>query len=201
MRARGRLAVTSRIRSMDWMAPSGLTVHGAGLFLAGQVVARFARITLGGVSAVESLPEDSPLGGPGGARGGCSPLLWLLFAGPLWRGAAHADCCANSTARTARSTGRLPSVLPAGTRSGKVIPMRCEQRPEPPARTAQAAQLCRSRNILPGEKRDGIQQADRPRLPPAMSRNSQRLASRWPGLSVGRLPPSLPVSARRSIEP
>ena len=47
---------------------SGLTVHGAGLFLAGQVVARFARDTLGGVSVVESLADDSPSGGPRGAR-------------------------------------------------------------------------------------------------------------------------------------
>ena len=63
------------------------------------------------------------------------------------------------------------------------------------------AQLCRSRNILLGEKRDGIQHADRPRLPPAMSRNGQRLASRLPDLAVGRLPPSLPVAACRSVEP
>ena len=103
---------------------SGPTVHGAGLFLAGQVVARFARNTSGAVSVVESLADDSPSGGPGGARGGCSPPVWLLFDSPLWRGAAHAGCCANTTARPARSTGRLPSIPPAGRRSSKVIPMR-----------------------------------------------------------------------------
>ena len=47
---------------------SGLTVPGAGLFPAAQVVARFARNTLGGVSVVESLADDSPSDGPGGAR-------------------------------------------------------------------------------------------------------------------------------------
>jgi hypothetical protein len=39
---------------------SGLTVHGAGVCLVGQVVDRFARNTMGGVSVVESLADDSP---------------------------------------------------------------------------------------------------------------------------------------------
>lgn len=47
---------------------SGLTVHGAGLFPAAQVVARFARNTLCGVSVVVPLADDSPSGGPTGAR-------------------------------------------------------------------------------------------------------------------------------------
>ena len=110
---------------------SGLTAHAAGLFLAGQLVARFARNALGGVSAVEERADDSPPGRPGGARRLLSPSGLVRRPAPAWRASRgllrqhNREPCPPDRSIASNPVGR--EMVEQGDSN------ELERRPEPPA--------------------------------------------------------------------
>ena len=111
---------------------SGLTAHGAGLFLAGQLVARFARNTLGGVSVVEARADDSSPGRPGGARRLLSPSGLVRRPPPAWRASRgllrqhSGEACPLDRSIASNSVGQ--EMVAQGDSNEQM-----ERRPEPPA--------------------------------------------------------------------